>query len=79
MTKVQKQIQNYEGRKIEVLFSHRCRAKTNAGVARLLNKKYLPDCICLADDEFYTPDEVSQLLRDGWIEQRDGYIYVLGW
>ena len=78
MTKVKKQIQNYEGRKIEVLFAHRCRAKTNAGIARLLNAKYI-ECPPCGLDDFYTADDVADMLLAGFIEQRDGYIYVLGW
>lgn len=76
MTNVQKQIQNYEGRKIEVLFAHRCRAKTNAGIARLLNSKYLD---CPSDDDKYSQFDIPELIRAGYLEQRDGYIYVLGW
>ena len=76
MTKVKKQIQNYEGRKIEVLFAHRCRAKTNAGIARLLNSKYLD---CPSDDEKYSKYDIPELIRAGFLEQRDGYIYLLGW
>lgn len=37
MTKVKKQIQNYQRRKIDILFVHRCRSKTNAGIARLFS------------------------------------------
>lgn len=78
MSKVEKRIQSFERRKIEVLFVHRCRAKTNAGIARLLNSKYFGCPPCPAD-ELCTADDVEDMIQAGFIEQHDGYIYVLGW
>lgn len=52
MTKVEKTIQNYEGRNLVVLFVHRCRAKTCKGIANLLNTKYVIDRVDLGDDMF---------------------------
>lgn len=79
MTKVEKRIQNFEGRKIYVLFVHRCRAKTCKGIARLLNSKYVADRVDLGEDRFFTEDDVAEMFRLGFLEQHDGYIYVLSW
>lgn len=78
MAKVEKRIQNFEGRRIKVLFVHRCRAKTNAGIARLLNSKYL-EYPLHEFDELFTADDVADMIRIGFLEQHDGYIYLLSW
>lgn len=79
MTKVEKTIQNYEGRNLVVLFAHRCRAKTCKGIANLLNTKYVFDRVDLGEDRFFSEDDVAEMFRLGFLEQHDGYIYVLSW
>lgn len=80
MSNVVTRLCDFEKRQLDVLFVHRCRAKTYAGIARLLNKKYLTDFSCRIDEEdFYSADDICDMIRKGFLEIHDGYIYVLGW
>lgn len=76
MTKLEKIIQNFEGRKFNVLFVHPCRAKTCKGIARLLNSKFVADCVDLGEDRFFTEDDVAEMLILGFLEQHNGCIYL---
>lgn len=77
MSNVKKTVLDFEGRNIDVLFVHRCRAKTLKGVARLLNLKYVQPIPGLDDSDFFSEDDVADMFRLGLLEQHDGYIYVL--
>lgn len=79
MSKLVKAVQDFEGRNIHVLFAHRCRAKTYKGIANLLNTKYVLNRVDLGDDRFFSEHDVAEMFRTGFLEQRDGYIYVLTW